>query len=528
MGGRPGRDVPGFRWAEARAWWAVSWPCSLRAFADIVPWLSTLAFVGRQSTLDLAALSLLETVMYGPAVCVWLGVAISQSTLVSQAHGAGNATAARGWSVIALGTALAGCTIVGTIWVSSRALLLAAGYDATLVSAGYAYALWCLPALAGEAFTTAAGTHMSALEMAGPPLAIAALVAGVDILLSYALILGRWGAPALGLQGAAIAWSARTALGGVLYALALRWSWGKELLYGGEEEEEAPSSVEEGLMAALLTVREDGTASLVGEAEEGRAEAWAWALSRSRWGMFLSLARSNCLTIGLESAQLIVLSLLAARLGATQIATHNSMLCLLEVVHTASQGMAEGTSIRVGHHLGRGNPEDARRVLPLAACVALLVSALVAGVGVGCRAWMGRIFSEDEGVVDTAAVLAAPLAATFVAWSLGDQAWGTFEGQGRSAACAVTFLAGGYGVALPLAFLLARFVPDSGLLGIWWSLAAGYIVSSALAWLLVLTRSDWPALAAAAAAGAAEEGEPSKVGTAGGIFGLGRAREGGE
>lgn len=190
-------------------------------------------------------------------------------------------------------------------------------------------------------------------------------------------------------------------------------------------------------------------------------------------------------------------------------AQHNTSLCLLEVAHTIASGSSAATSIRVGFHLGRNSPRGAR----LAGAVGGALGSAVAVAGLVAlflaRESLGRVFSDDPAVVSGTAGIAAPLGITFVAWSAGEQAWGTLDGQGRPAAAGASFFAGGYVVALPLAGALWA-TTSLGLAGLWWALAAGYIVAASAAWLAV-ARSDWPALAAAAQAAAAAEGEVAKA-----------------
>ena len=46
--------------AELRAWLALAVPGGLRALTELLPWLCSLAMIGRVGTLDLSALSLTE------------------------------------------------------------------------------------------------------------------------------------------------------------------------------------------------------------------------------------------------------------------------------------------------------------------------------------------------------------------------------------------------------------------------------------------------------------------------------------
>ena len=83
-----------------------------------------------------------------------------------------------------------------------------------------------------------------------------------------------------------------------------------------------------------------------------------------------------------------------------------------------------------------------------------------------------RIYTDDAGVLAACAVL-MPIAAAFQLFD-GIQVVGSgvMRGMGRTRPAAVFNLAGYYGLALPLGWVLA-FPVGMGLPGLWWGLCVG-------------------------------------------------------
>ena len=138
--------------SELRFWLKLALPSALRSTADLLPWLITLTMVGRLGTFELSALSLTETMIYTSMVVVWNCVSKSQSTLISQAQGAKNVTAMRGWALLSFIAMLILSSFVAILWFFSNQILILAGFDALLVRKGYEYTLWAIPSLFLNAF----------------------------------------------------------------------------------------------------------------------------------------------------------------------------------------------------------------------------------------------------------------------------------------------------------------------------------------------------------------------------------------
>jgi len=152
--------------------------------------------------------------------------------------------------------------------------------------------------------------------------------------------------------------------------------------------------------------------------------------------------------------------------------------------------MAEGTAIRVGYHIGRGNVEAAKLVAQISFAVNAALGIVVALVGYYFRYELASSLSSDPAVVAISVQLSPLLWVTFAFFSVGDQALGVLEGQGRAVAQAVCFLLGAVGITIPLA-LASYFGTEYGLIGLWYALLVGFLCSELIAIALVLYYSRW-------------------------------------
>jgi Na+-driven multidrug efflux pump len=515
---------------ELRRFAALALPSAARGLLELVPWLVSLAIVGRLGTRELAALSLVETWTYVPMVIVWQAVGATQSTLVSQAHGARSVAAMRGWTAISLAGALALVALVAALWSLTRAALTALGFDAALVALGYEYVLLALPALLFSSVNTVAAVHLGSMQAPGVPTAIALAECVLDLPITYLLVFGlpSAGMPGLGLPGSALGWTCSSAITTLLYLPALRWaaSGGRELAFGGDDdaEDEEFEGAEAGEAEAVATAAtaasecegpagagsggSSGSGDVDGAVGSG-GSVRTFLRSRRRWAIFGAQFAPNLVSAVLSTCQYQAISFLAASLGAVDIAAHNTAIALFEVAHTLAVGMMEAASVRVGYHLGCGNAVAARRAALVAVAAAAAAGAVISGAGFALRAFMGRVFSDDPSVVGLIESLAAAFWASFAILSTGVVASGVLEGQGRATAQLVPNLLGSWGVGVALAVASWRLT-GLGLRGLWLAMLAGNGAFTALT-LLFVARSDWAACVAAARGRAeAEEGEAAE------------------
>jgi len=577
---------------ELRRWSSLSFLSGIGAFSDMAPWLISLIMIGHVSTVELAALGLIEVWLYSFLEVIWSGIGLTESVFVSQAHGKKNLLAMRGWAFISVIVMTFGNVIITVLCVTAAPTLKAFGLDPTLCDIGQVYAYYIIPAMFIEGFNICAATYLCSVQAPRIPTFIHLFGVFIDIPVSYFFIFGKGDKDKFisnALVGSALGWIFSAGFVMLLNIGAVAYLWGKELEYGDNDQVEddtdgdiilrgdsktkkaaqhehlqlapalasdgdniprskslggggfgvgfrknsgiqtvlsttlaiqsaaapgrdrtttggsarsrATTGESQGMYARLLSAGsrlgggDDDDDDESDDSEEKNADASLpsviqWSKNRHRWRVYSCQAVPNCFTVLLQCCVFTVLSFMAANLGTVEIAAHNQNIALLEVAFTFVSGMAEGTSIRVGYHVGRGNVECAKLVTQIAFAVNATVGILVGLLGYYFRFELASCLSSDPDVVALSVQLAPILWGTFALFSIGDQALGVLEGQGRAVAQAVAFFIGAVGVTIPLAFL-SFFTTDYGLVGLWYALLIGFLLSEIIGLVLVLWYSNW-------------------------------------
>jgi MATE family multidrug resistance protein len=276
-------------------------------------------------------------------------------------------------------------------------------------------------------------------------LAVVAFGALCNAFFDYALIFGHFGAPALGIVGAALA-TAGTNL----------------------------------VMAALLFAYTALAPSL--RRYEIYARFW-----RPDWDAFREIVRLGwpiSATIIAEVGLFSASSLMMGWLGTIPLAAHGIALQIASVAFMVPLGLASAATVRVGLALGRGDAVDLGR----AGNTALLLAMLIAFAGaVVLWTWPDTLigFYLDPENDNAGALLASavPLLLVAAAFQLFDSlqvvASGILRGFKDTRVPMLIALFSYWGVGLPVAYLLA-FGAGWGGVGVWWGLALGLAAAALL------------------------------------------------
>jgi MATE family multidrug resistance protein len=275
--------------------------------------------------------------------------------------------------------------------------------------------------------------------------AITALAIGVSALANYSLVFGRLGAPAMGLEGSALA--------SVLTSLFM-------------------------LAAYVAAVR--GHRRLRRYAVFGN---W-WRPEWQRLGELIRQGAPVALTILAEAGLFSGAAFLMGRIGASELAGHTIALQVAALAFQIPFGIGQAATIRVGYHYGAQD----RQALARAGWTAIALGAGFMGLTASIMLLAPRLVLGIY--VDTEAPANAALMAFAVQFMLVAAAFQLFDGLQAVAAGALRGLQDtrvpmalalfGYWVpGLGTAIWLGFFTPLQGL-GIWIGLAVGLIVVAAL------------------------------------------------
>jgi MATE family multidrug resistance protein len=383
----------------------------------------------------IGAVGLGSSVFMGVVVFA-MGLLLGMDTFVSHAFGAGRLEECHRWLVH--GTALAVLLtfpLTGLLWwVTGQ--LEALGLEPAVLSLTRPYldvVNWSvLPLLLYAAFRR----YLQGMGVVRPVM-IALISANiVNAILNWVLIFGKFGAPKLGVAGAAWATvGSRVAMSGFLLAVIIYREWG-----------ERP-----GLFKTPLRIE------------------WDWM--RRLVGLGAPAAAQLTLEVGVFAAS----TALAARLAAVSLAAHQIAINIAAFTFMVPLGVSSAGAVRVGHAIGRRDPEGAAR----AGWTALLLGAGFMSLAAGAFVLIPHVligaFTTDAGVLTMGAMLLM-IAAVFQLFDgLQGVATGVLRGLGDTRTPMIWNLVAHWFIGLPLGYTLC-FTLGYGAVGLWWGLSSGLII----------------------------------------------------
>jgi MATE family multidrug resistance protein len=110
-------------------------------------------------------------------------------------------------------------------------------------------------------------------------------------------------------------------------------------------------------------------------------------------------------TVAMEGSLFIVTALLIGRLGSVPVAAHQIAINVASLCFMIPLGLAEATTVRVGHALGRGNAFDVRRAAFAGYTLALVTQSLSALVLLSGNHLLVALYTRDTAVAALAASL---------------------------------------------------------------------------------------------------------------------------
>jgi MATE family multidrug resistance protein len=395
------------------------------------------AIVGRLSAAGLAAVAL-GNVYFNSVVTLGHGTLMALDPLVAQAVGARDQPAIeravqRG---IVLCVALSVPLMLMLLPVEWFLSLLRQPPDIVPVAADYVRActLGVLPYLAFIALrqTVQAFTLVR-------PVVVAVIVANLaNLFLDWALVFGKFGLPALGAAGSG--WA----------TTICRWLMAAALLWGSRHA----------IMPFLRHwSREDFAAGPL------------WRMLRLGFPIGLQL--------WIEFTAFSVALLLVGLIGTVPLAGHQIALMLAALTYMVPLGVSAAAAVLVGHAIGRGDAEGARREAGAAlACGAGFMS-VTALILITMPHLLARVFTADAAILGAAAAL-IPIAGVFQVFDgIQGVSSGILRGAGDTRVPMWSNLAGYFAIGLPLGAWLA-FRMGLAAPGIWWGLVAGLAAVAAL------------------------------------------------
>jgi len=435
------KDEP--RWAGVREITVMSGPIILGSLSFAVMEFIDRVMVNELGTEALAAVGSASIWSYTLSTLL-LGIVGCVGTFVAQCLGRGenHRCAPYTWQGLYLSLA-AGIIAVG-VYPIAPMLFHVMGHDAKVTELELAYFQVRLFSYLPLAFVTTLAAFFQASNHAVVPMFMAIVGTIMNIILNYMLIFGNWGAPAMGIAGAAWATNASMFLQATLLFLVFL-----SRPYHRQFRTRENKAFNRNLATELIRI--------------GAPSGGMMFLDVANWSIFISFV--------------------VGRLGAVPLAANNTALSFMQLTFIPAFALNQGVSAIVGQWIGRKDIERAK-----ARTYTALRMAMVYMIAMGMffaifgAELITLIFRPEEALVRDLGHQLLMVAAVFQIFdAICIVMGGALRGAGDTRwMMMITFVAA-YLVFIPSAIVFA-FYFDGGALGAWIGAACYICVLSLLMW----------------------------------------------
>ncbi|KAL9275702.1 DETOXIFICATION 33-like protein [Drosera capensis] len=436
--------VQEFRY-ESKKLWVIAGPAIFTAICQYSLGALTQTFSGLVGELELAAVSVENSVVAGLAFGVMLGMGSALETLCGQAFGAGKLRMLgiymqRSW-VILLTTAC----VLTPIYVFSPPILTLFGETEEISRAAGKFALWMIPQLFAYAVNFPIQKFLQAQRKVFVMAWVSAVVLVFHAVFSWLFILKLgWG-----LVGAAI---------------MLNLSWWLIVI---------------GQLLYIFITKSDGAWS-----------GFSWLAFSDLWG-FVKLSLASAIMLCLEFWYLMILIVITGRLKNPLIPVDAISICMNINGWDAmiAIGFNAAISVRVSNELGAGNARQAKISVFVVSATSVVIGMICSAVVFATRDWFPYLFTTSEAVAKETTKLAILLGFTVLLNSLQPVLSGVAVGAGWQALVAYINIGCYYVIGLPAGILLG-FTFKFGAEGIWSGLIAGICIQTIIL-IVVTSLTNW-------------------------------------
>lgn len=430
---------------ESKKLWMLAGPAILTSVFQYSLGAITQTFAGRIGELDLAAVSIENSVVAGLAFGVMLGMGSALETLCGQAYGAGRIRMLgvymqRSW-VILLTTA----TCLLPIYIFAPPILRFFGQTTEISKAAGKFALWMIPQLYAYALNFPIQKFLQAQRKLSVMTWVSGVVLVLHVFFSW-LFIFKLG---YGLVGAAI-------------TLNISW-W---LIVFGQS-------------IYIFITKSDGAWS-----------GFSWLAFQDLFG-FLRLSLASAVMLCLEFWYLMIILVIIGRLPNPLIPVDAMSICMniqgwLVMINF---GFNAAVSVRVSNELGAGNARLAKVSVIVVTLTALFIGIICMVVVLATQDYFPHLFTNSEAVAKETTRLASLLALTVVLNSVQPVLSGVAIGAGWQALIAYINVGCYYIVGLPAGILLG-FKAHFGDMGVWGGMAGGIFLQTVIL-IIVTARTNW-------------------------------------
>lgn len=434
-------------WKEIQATLRLGWPIILGNITQIALGIIDSAMVGAIHSTHLAAAAFVNNLIGIPLIfCMGLSMAISP--LVSAARGEGDDD--KPLRILYNGTWVVGMVALALaigLHVGVR-IVYHMGQDPIVAELARNYLIWMAWGMVPMGLFMSIKQFADGLGQTRWPMYIALSSLPINVLLNYAFIYGRWGAPRLELEGAGIG----TLVSRMLIVVAM----------------------------VVLIMRSRSFAPFRLHLRE------QLQLRGDRLRDIFRIGIPSSLQYGMESAAFAVSGIMVGWLGHEPQAAHQIALSLAALTFMVSLGISAAGSIRVAYAFGQNNWLKARHIGITAILMAGAYGLLCAIVFIVSRHHLPLLFNDEAPVLAYASLLLLLAGVFQISDSIQAVGVGLLRGI-QDVRIPTLFVALAYwGIGIPVGYGLA-FLLHWNVAGIWTGLVVGLSASAILLTLRFLT-----------------------------------------
>jgi multidrug resistance protein, MATE family len=421
--------------SEFRPMFTLAVPVVLAELGWMVMGVVDTLMVGRLSPEAIGAVGVGSS-MFTAVVVFAMGLLLGLDTLVSHAFGAGRLEECHRWLLHGVVLSLAIAAPITLVIYAMVVALPAWGFDPAVLALTQPYlaiVMWSVvPLLLYATFRR----YLQGMGVVRPVMIALAMANVANVVINWVLIFGKLGAPAMGVRGAAWATVAsRIVMAGYLLVVILIREHGRR----------------PGLFETRFEIKADWLRRLV------------------------SLGFPAAMQITLEVGVFATASALAGRLQPVALAAHQIALNIASCAFMVPMGLASAGAVRVGHAVGRRDPDGAERAGWVALLFGVGFMGAAAALFVLAPGFLIGAFTADRMVLALGVSLLLVAAVFQLFDGMQGVATGILRGLGDTRTPMLWNLFGHWFVGLPLGYTLC-FALGYGVLGLWWGLSTGLII----------------------------------------------------
>ena len=391
---------------------------------------------------ELAAIVLASS-MFFLLFIVGAGFSFAVMPMVASAASAGDDAQVRRVTRMGLWTSALYAVFAMPFMWWSKALLLALGQEPVVAGFAQDYLRIAAFGLLPSLFIMVMKSYLAAMERTQIVLWVTLAGAVLNALLNYALIFGNWGAPEMGIRGAALA-----------------------------------SVLMQSLSFPLLVIY------AVRKMPQHTLFQRIWRLDRAAFGQVFRLGWPIGLTNLAETALFSATAIMMGWIGTLELAAHGIALQWTAVAFMVHVGLSNAATVRAGRAMGRADAAGLRRGGIATLVMALMLSSLTVLLFLGVPEPLIGIFLDSaEPTRDRIMTIGVSLLAMAALFHVADSAQvialGLLRGVQDARVPLIFAVISYWLVGLPAGYLFG-FVWGYGAVGIWMGLVCGLTLAAVL------------------------------------------------